>query len=169
MGTRLGRDLLDTDCQLKRFAACLLHPDTDTGRLYWNELYSRARGIWGTSRLPFQSFHRVWITADRAEVFVKERNAIFADLRTGTSFDSWGKEKDTTFAVVVDQHLKAECQFDVDAWNHNLNAQQTALPVRAPAELVNKMASQVFTDLMIPIIERELNEGTSFRGSPTDP
>lgn len=161
-GTHLGRDLLASDCQLKRFAASLLHPDTDTGRKYWDQLYQRARQRWQTSEFPFHSFHKVWISADRAEVFVKERDAIFNNLNTGRDFDLWGKEANTTFAVVGDCRMKAECGIDSEALAHNGEALSDEYPAHVSISAVSAMATELFEELIVPVIEHELNEGSHF-------
>ncbi len=60
-GTELGRDLLAQDFLLKEYTALLLHPDTDTGSVFWNLLEKKIDE-------EFEACMRVWITPGRASI-----------------------------------------------------------------------------------------------------
>ena len=44
--TALGRDMLAQDYELKQLAASLTHPDTDTGKAYWNGVQGDLSKVW---------------------------------------------------------------------------------------------------------------------------
>ena len=47
--TAMGRDLLAQDYILKQLTASLLHPDGETGKVFWKEVYRRAYEAYGTT------------------------------------------------------------------------------------------------------------------------
>ena len=69
-GTNLGHVMIETDYMMKRLSASLLHPDCDTGRQFWKEVFRLAVERHGTSALHYSPFLRVWVVA--GEIVIKE-------------------------------------------------------------------------------------------------
>ncbi len=67
--TGMGRDLLVLDYLLKKTMAMLLHPDGAVGKKFWEKLYARAYEVYGTTDIPNDTFNKVWITTDSAEIY----------------------------------------------------------------------------------------------------
>jgi|GEM_PF-6285928 len=74
--TEMGRDLLAQDYILKQLTASLIYPEKQLGKTFWERVYSKAQALYGnTTQIPVNTFNKVWIMADRAEVFEKNNTA----------------------------------------------------------------------------------------------
>src|SRR5450631_3412024 len=67
--TDLGRDLLAQDYILKQLTASLIYPEKDLGKEFWSRVYSKAQQKFGTTNIPVNTFNKVWILPDQAQVF----------------------------------------------------------------------------------------------------
>ncbi|MDE2028279.1 MAG: hypothetical protein KGJ11_07035, partial [Candidatus Omnitrophica bacterium] len=67
--TDLGRDLLAQDYILKQLTASLIYPEKSLGKEFWNRVYALAQAKFGTTNVPINTFNKVWILPDQAEVF----------------------------------------------------------------------------------------------------
>lgn len=139
--TEMGRDMLAQDYILKQLTASLIYPEKDLGKSFWNRIYTKAKEQFGTTDIPVDTFNKVWITSDKAKVF--ERNNV---------------------AYVVGAHLKVMLESDYQA-------AQLVGAVNAPAAVASEgdgrgasqeLAKQVIRDVVIPEIEKEVNEGQNF-------
>ncbi len=132
--TEMGRDLLAQDYLLKQLASSLTDPDTQLGKKFWDNVYAEAHARFGTTDVPTDIFNKVWITPDKAVVFEKN-NAVY----------------------VVENHLKVMTEKDYLAKKNN-----TVDAVSADAEAVGDISLQVMKEVILPAIEKEVNEGKSF-------
>jgi hypothetical protein len=135
--TELGRDMLAQDYVLKQLTASLMYPEKELGKAFWDKIYTKAQQEFGTTDIPVDTFNKVWIVADKARVL--ERN---------------------NTAYVTGAHLKVMLAEDYTA----LNAQAAGTTVAAPAgdAKAHAVAAQVIRDVIIPAIEKEVNEGGHF-------
>ena len=121
--TDAGRILLQADLELKRTTARLIHPDSSTGRRFWNKISGACMSF------------RTWIVPEPAEVFDGEDELYIVDAplsvqmesqyvasRGGAGAGSCGKQS-----------------ANVEAWNE-----------------------QVFRDLILPRIEKAVNENPEY-------
>jgi hypothetical protein len=138
--TAMGRDLLAQDYLLKQLAASLTHPDTELGKKYWSEFYRRAHEKFGSADVPLESFNKVWIIPDTAVVY----------------------EKGTT-AYLLTQRLRVMTERDYLAYKSQAGQAAPVLnsPVGDDEEFV-RLSSEVLRDVIVPEIEREVNQGKSF-------
>lgn len=91
-GTILGRDLLEFDFKLKRLAASLLHPDCETGKQFWKEVFKAEKYSMQDKKETYNTFQRVWVVPGKAAVYCpKEHN----------------RE-----AYIIEHHLKVLCEDD---------------------------------------------------------
>jgi len=67
--TGLGRDLLAQDYILKQLTASLIYPEKGLGKEFWDRVYTKAREMYGTTQIPVNTFNKVWIVADKADVY----------------------------------------------------------------------------------------------------
>ena len=67
--TDLGRDLLAQDYILKQLTASLIYPEKDLGKEFWSKVYARTQARFGTTNVPVNTFNKVWILPDQAQVF----------------------------------------------------------------------------------------------------
>ena len=132
--TEMGRDFLAQDYLLKQISSSLTHPDTDLGKKFWDEVYARAYDKFGTTEIPTDTFNKVWVTPDKAVIY----------------------EKDGA-VMVLEQHLKVMLDKDYLATRMNNTGGQVA--EENDAALISQ---QVMREVIIPAIEKEVNEGRSF-------
>ncbi len=138
--TDMGRDLLEQDYILKQITASLIYPEKDLGKTFWDKVYAKAQQMYGTTQVPVNTFNKVWIMADRAEVF--ERNQT---------------------AFVVDSHLKVMLEEDYLALQkHNpsvIPTSSTVIPAKAG---IHSLGSQIVKAIILPELEKEVNTGKNF-------
>jgi|GEM_PF-5947592 len=78
--TEMGRDLLAQDYILKQLTASLIYPEKQLGKTFWDKVYSKTRELYGpNAQVPVNTFNKVWIMADRAEVFERNNSAFVVD------------------------------------------------------------------------------------------
>ncbi|MBF0387840.1 MAG: hypothetical protein HQL20_08295 [Candidatus Omnitrophica bacterium] len=132
--TEMGRDLLAQDYLLKQITASLTNPDTDLGKKFWDGVYEHAYQRFGTTDIPTDTISKVWITPDKAVVYEKG-NTVY----------------------VLEHHLKVMMESDYYAMKAAVN--------NGPAMEDNeeiRISKQVMREVIIPAIEKEVNEGRSF-------
>lgn len=69
--TDLGRVLLSQDYLLKKMSASLMQPDSESGRRFWDEVYSRMYEQGQTAEIPSGIFHKIWITPESADLYAQ--------------------------------------------------------------------------------------------------
>ncbi|MBP9853299.1 MAG: hypothetical protein KBD53_00350 [Candidatus Omnitrophica bacterium] len=139
--TQMGRDLLAQDYMLKQFSASLMNPDEKLGGKFWDEVYKKAQEQYGTTEIPMNTFNKIWIVPERADVYVN-----------GTT------------VFVVDSHLKVMLEEDYLALEHNQNSQQHGLGkvTKEDIEITSGVSSEIVKNILIPAVEKEVNEGETF-------
>ena len=153
--TELGRDMLAQDYILKQLAASLIYPEKEMGKAFWDRVYTKAREQFGTTDIPVDTFNKVWITADKAKVL--ERNNV---------------------AYVVGAHLKVMLESDYEAMSRQKDMAEPLAPAKDEAmsrqkdmaeplvpakdQAAQELSKQVLRDVVIPAIEKEVNEGQNF-------
>ena len=134
--TDMGRDLLAQDYILKQITASLIYPEKALGKSFWEKVYTKAQQLYGTTEVPVNTFNKVWIMADKAEVF--ERNQT---------------------AFVTDSHLKVMLEEDYLA----LEKHTDVIPAKAGIQnQANSLGSQIVREIILPELEREVNTGKNF-------
>lgn len=132
--TAMGRDLLKQDYLLKRLTASLLHPDHHIGKMFWDKVYQVLQQTFGTTDIPVQTFHKVWITPDKAKIYSKE-----------------GK------VYIFQSHLKV--QLEEDFQTALLKQQKEPFLESEHQEKIKK----ILYEIVIPAIEKEINESKEFQ------
>ena len=138
--TEMGRVMLEQDYILKQLSASLTNPDEELGRKYWDEVRARARQQFGTDNIPLNTFNKVWIVPDSATVVEKDGFAYITESR---------------LKVMSDVEYKAQ-EFDVR--NPSSNGQQAT----SNDDEINRLSTDVFRELILPQLEKEINEGKNF-------
>ncbi|MBF0569332.1 MAG: hypothetical protein HQL18_00955 [Candidatus Omnitrophica bacterium] len=139
--TEMGRDLLAQDYILKQLTASLIYPEDNVGREFWQKIYSQAKEKFGTIDIPVDTFNKVWIMADNAEIYQKD---------------------DTAF--LVKSHLKVMMEQDFMAVTQNKEqfGNVGADAAAAGTDEQRKMAADIVREVIVPVIEKEVNEGENF-------
>ena len=111
--TEMGRDMLAQDYILKQLTASLIYPEKELGKIFWDKVYAKSRELYGTTEVPVNTFNKVWIVADKADVF--ERGNV---------------------AYVVGAHLKVMMEEDYLAKSKNMNHSKTSLSSQVLREVI---------------------------------
>ena len=131
--TEMGRDLLAQDYMLKQITASVIYPEGEVGKAFWAKVYAEAQKRYGTSDVPVDTFNKVWIVPEKAVVY---------------------ETKDS--AYVVESKLKVMLEEDYLALEKNSAAKEQGTPA------TNKLGSDIVREVVIPVLEKEINEGRNF-------
>ncbi|HRZ39863.1 MAG TPA: hypothetical protein P5246_02535, partial [Candidatus Omnitrophota bacterium] len=138
--TEMGRDLLAQDYILKQLTASFMYPEQELGQDFWKNIYSKVEAKAGAAEIPLNSFHKVWIVPDEAVVY---------------------EHKGTVY--VVKSHLKVMLEEDYLALQKTLGEGSSSSVGSAPGmEGQGEAFTQALKEVLIPEIEREVNEGKHF-------
>ena len=150
--TEMGRDLLAQDYILKQLTASLIHPDKELGKSFWKNIYAKTQALYGTTKIPVNTFNKVWIVPERAGVY-SNANSVF----------------------VMESHLKVMSENDYKAITHQkiknsviLNESEGRmkdldnLDSSAFPENDNHISSEIMRKTILPTIEKEVNTGKHF-------
>ncbi len=139
--TEMGRNLLAQDYLLKQITASLMYPEEKLGQKFWDRVFSRAQKELGTTNVPMNTFNKVWILPDKATVYEKN-NTVY----------------------VLENHLKVMMEEDYLSLEKNSAKRSLSTELTANDQLsqTNKLTSRVVKEIIIPELEREVNEGKNF-------
>ncbi len=139
--TEMGRDLLAQDYILKQLMASLSYPENGLGKKFWDEVYRKSYELYGTTNIPLNTFNKVWIVPDKAVVYVN---------------------KDMAF--VVESHLAVMLEEDYLALSKNFKSQELGVNrlKEEDAQEISNLSSLIARDILIPAIEKEVNENQYF-------
>lgn len=133
--TAMGRDMLAQDYLLKQLSASMMYPEDELGRRFWDRVQQKALQRFGTTEIPMNTFNKIWIIPERAQIYVNGPNVFIAD-----------------------SHLKVMLEEDYLALRHHaaLNSGTT------DDEVLTGISDDVVREILIPEIEREINSGRNF-------
>ena len=130
--TELGRDLLAQDYILKQLTASLMYPEDELGKEFWKRIYEKAQAQYGTTDIPVDTFNKVWILPEQATVY-ENGNTVY----------------------VVNSKMKVMLDSDYVAMTNDTRQE-------AKDETTMELGKQIIRELIIPEIEKEVNEGKNF-------
>jgi len=139
--TEMGKDLLAEDYKLKQLFSSLTYPDTPLGKKFWENVYEKAYQLYGTTKIPVNTFNKVWIVPDKATVY-ESRDRV----------------------VLGDTHLKVMMEEDYLAFNKHrvLPKAKLASFHKKDAEKLNNLSSEVAKKIILPSVEKDVNYGKNF-------
>ena len=139
--TEMGRDMLIQDYILKQFTASLMYPEEELGAEFWRKIYEKTQAKFGTTDIPANTFNKVWIVPDKASVYTNKNNVF-----------------------VGSSHLKVMLEEDYLALESNIDNSKHGLGDMAKDDIdvISADAKEVIREIIIPEIEREINEGRNF-------
>ena len=135
--TEMGKELLLQDYMLKQLTAGLTNPQQKLGQQFWQRVREKVKQKWGTMDVPTDMFNKVWIVPDKARVYVKGQSV-----------------------YVVDSHLKVMLEEDYVARGNAVI--QGQLNLTQENKEAGEIVKQAIRDIIIPEIEKEVNEGKNF-------
>ncbi len=137
--TEMGRDLLAQDYMLKQLTASLMSPEDALGAAFWERIKEEAYRKHGIRDVPTEIFNKVWIVPERASVY-ENKNSVFvvgSYLKVMLESDYLASQESGQWSVISDQSKNTTTE----------HGTQT---------------TQVVREIIIPAIEREVNEGKTF-------
>ena len=136
--TEMGRDLLAQDYILKQLTASLMYPEDELGQEFWKRVHAKAAEKFGTTQIPMNAYHKIWIVPDRAAVY-----------------------ENASGAFVVNSRLKVMLAEDYVAMQQAAGRGNYA-GARIDSGEHNAVVSQIIREVLVPEIEKEVNEGRTF-------
>ncbi len=139
--TAMGRDSLSQDYILKQLTASLMYPEEQIGEKVWARIYNRMYEEYQTTRIPVNTFNKVWIVPEKAVVFEKNNNAF-----------------------VVESKLKVMLEKDYQALFENIDSDALGMKDMKQKDVqeIDSNFSDVIREIIIPEIEHEVNHGKNF-------
>lgn len=139
--TELGRDLLAQDYILKQLSASLIYPESELGATFWEKVRQQAFDQYGIKDVPMSTFNKVWILPESATVYEHGNNV-----------------------YIVEGHLKVMLDQDYLALEKNQSNADMGWDQQSEDEKSDTAAltSQMIRELIIPEIEKEVNQGRNF-------
>ncbi len=143
--TEMGRDLLAQDYLLKQLTASLMYPEDELGEEFWDRVHERAYEEFGVTDVPVNTFNKVWIVPEKAVVYEHEKSRS---------------------AYVLESHLKVMLEEDYVAAQHS-DASLVTRDSKKQSDMERttsdaSLATSLIREILIPEIEREVNEGATF-------
>jgi len=135
--TEMGRDLLAEDYMLKQITASLIYPEDVIGKKFWKRVYEEAFIKFGTTNIPVNTFNKVWIVPEKAEVY---ENA-----KAGTAY-------------VVESKLKVMLEQDYLSLQKHEGIQSKQAQIMDTSQL----GGQIVREIVIPQLTKEVNENKNF-------
>ena len=139
--TEMGQDLLSQDYLLKQLTASLMYPEDELGKKFWKRVRKDVMEKYGDVDISMDSFNKVWIVPQKAVVY-----------RNGNS------------AYVSESYLKVMLEEDFVALDNGLSEELRDAAPKTTRKIrkVNKITTEIVNELIIPILEKEINEGKNF-------
>ncbi|MCA9401256.1 MAG: hypothetical protein KC713_06490, partial [Candidatus Omnitrophica bacterium] len=138
--TLMGKELLIQDYMLKQMSASLSYPESELGQKFWDRVYDNAYKQYGTTDLPMNTYNKVWVVPQTAVVYD------FGDS-----------------AYVSETYLKVMMDSDYLALKKSLPpSDEITIAGNYPAKDINDLSADIFKELILPEIEKEVNEGEHF-------
>ncbi|MEW5894892.1 MAG: hypothetical protein AB1650_03925 [Candidatus Omnitrophota bacterium] len=139
--TQMGMDLLAQDYFLKQLTSSLMNPDDESGKKFWKKIKKEAKKRYGITEIQTSVLNRVWVLPEKAIVYEQEKSA-------------W----------VIYCRLKVMLEEDF------LSSPDPQFPGSAAKDLTGapghggtgELEKQVMREVIIPELEREVNEGKNF-------
>ncbi|MDD3374098.1 MAG: hypothetical protein PHY73_00005 [Candidatus Omnitrophica bacterium] len=167
--TEMGQELLAQDYILKQVTASLMLPDSETGKEFWAQVYKKAYEEYGTTNIPVDTFNKVWIVPENAVVyedidkaFVTESHLkvmLEEDFVAREKSKEDRREKDVPILTAGPQSKRNEfAQADLTSTE---SLRKSGAHSKTPTD-DNKLASSVVREILIPLLEKEVNEGKNF-------
>ncbi|MBF0533276.1 MAG: hypothetical protein HQL23_09330, partial [Candidatus Omnitrophica bacterium] len=164
--TDMGRDMLAQDYLLKQLTASMLYPEKELGKKFWDRVYAKIQKKYGTVDIPVDTFNKVWIVADSAKV-VQRNNAAYVvgwRLKVMLEEDYLALDKNSAILGRAPTRGAPTPSGDDKVGNTVVGAVVGAPLVGARHRDVaaHTLASQAVKEIIIPEIEKEVNQGKHF-------
>jgi hypothetical protein len=154
--TEMGRDLLSQDYLLKQITASLIDPGSATGREFWDQVYKKAFETFGSTDIPLDTFNKVWVVPAKAVIYENGPRAFVVEAKLKVMLES-------------DYFAQNEGRKDEGTINGRSSQRSSIVPAspsggQRPSSNgdTQNFAKDVLRQVVIPILEKEVNEGKNF-------
>ncbi|MDD3375317.1 MAG: FHA domain-containing protein [Candidatus Omnitrophica bacterium] len=166
--TDMGTDMLAQDYILKQITASLMNPDEKIGRQFWDRVYKKVYEEYGTIRhlkdgetssnsqgefdranIPVDTFNKVWIMPEKAEVYVQEDRAFVVESKLKVMLET------DYVALQAKQQVFSE-EYLVYGDNQQPNT------ISQIPNTQNDFSKEIIREIIIPALEKEVNTGKNF-------
>lgn len=144
--TEMGRDLLAQDYLLKQLTASMTYPEEELGREFWERVYKKVSEEYGIAEIPMHGFNKVWIVPQKAVVYTEAASAFVVESRLKVMLDS---DYTAMQQETKDQRLKTK--------DFQSNGERSSV-----ISLQSSVSSEIIKEIILPEIEKEVNEGKTF-------
>jgi len=113
--TELGRDMLAQDYILKQVTASLIYPEKDLGKQFWSKVYAQVQEKFAGAEVPMDTFNKVWVVADKADVYVNNNTAfvVGSHLKIMLESDYLAAQKADTATTTASQEYTRQLVRDI--------------------------------------------------------
>ena len=139
--TEMGRDMLVQDYMLKQLTASLMYPEEKIGEEFWKKINEKTQAEFGTTVLPSNLFNKIWIVPENAVVHVNGNNVFVS--------------KSYLKVMLEEDYLASEV--NRGSTRHGLGDMD-----QKRIDKIGDKAKEAIREILIPQIEREVNEGKNF-------
>ncbi len=144
--TNMGKDLLGEDYILKQLLASLTYPQSPLGKRFWKKVYQRAQQLFGTTKIPINTFNKIWIVPDKALI-----------------------HEDDNRAFIKQANLKVMLEEDYLSFENRQPVTDSGEKIAGDIELseedekgINNFSLSIMREIVLPVIEEEVNNGENF-------
>ncbi len=169
--TDMGRDLLAQDYILKQLTASLIYPEKELGKKFWDRIYQQTQAKYGSVNIPVNTFNKVWIMADKAEVFEHGQTALVtgSHLKVMLEEDYLATKKHAaggTEAVSFARSARGTMASTPatprgDGWSEDKRNSSVTGPAHVQREQA-QIVAQIIRSIVFPELEKEVNTGKNF-------
>ena len=130
--TEMGRDMLAEDYVLKQVSSSLIYPEDASGKEFWAKVYQEVARRTGSANIPMNAFNKVWVVPSDVLIYENGKGAL---INSGS------------LKVMLEEDLIAAGR---------LSKNQASNVEVSPA------VKDALRQVIIPLIEKEVNEGKNF-------
>ena len=151
----MGRDLLAQDYLLKQsLLQGLIYPEAGLGKEFWDKVYQRAWNEYHTTNIPVNTFNKVWIVPDQAIVYESGNTAYILKSHLKVML-----EEDY---LALSKHQRQPGDMASAVSPSTLPSDAGLNPKATQRHKPNALASEVIRQIILPELEKEVNEGKNF-------
>ncbi len=154
--TQMGKQMLEQDYLLKQLSASLTNPDQELGKKFWDAVYKRTFELYGKTEVPISTFNKIWIVPQKAVVLEKDGHAYISEshlkVMMAEEYEAMSNQKDSaqSRAIARDQFPSTSEAIQKDNVGNGRD------------RCLQTVSSSIFREMILPAIEKEVNEGKSF-------
>ncbi len=160
--TEMGRDLLAQDYLLKQLTASLIYPEQELGKKFWDRVHQKAYEKYGNVDIPVDTFNKVWIMPEHAKVYESGSVAFITESHLKVMLEEDYKNMSSLRKQGSMESQKMDSRFHGNDKMGKGNDIGSSPPRPDGLGIPSDVASSVIREIVLPEIEKEVNEGKNF-------